>query len=76
MEPYRIVRKLGTGGMAEVFEAEHVELGVRRALKIFNAGDSPDGENLRRRFLAEGRLLARFDHPRLVKVHGLGTDAA
>lgn len=53
--PYRIFRTLGRGGMGVVYEVEHVELGVRRALKVFTRVD--DGE-LRRRFLAEGRLLA------------------
>lgn len=69
--PYRIVRPLGRGGMGAVYEVEHVELGVRRALKVFTRVDSDD---LRQRFLAEGRLLARLVHPRLVRVHDLGVD--
>ena len=71
--PYRIVRLLGRGGMGTVYEVEHVDLGVRRALKVFTRVDD---EGLRRRFLAEGRLLARLVHPRLVRVHDLGVDAA
>ena len=70
-----VVRLLGRGGMAEVYEVEHVRLGVRRAMKVFTA----DGEQaglLQKRFLAEGRLLARLDHPRLVKVHDCGVDEA
>ena len=70
--PYRVVRLLGRGGMGAVYEAEHVQLRVRRALKVFARSG---GEDLRRRFLAEGRLLARLDHPRLVRVHDLGVDA-
>ena len=64
---YRILRLLGEGGMASVYEVEHEALGGRRALKVFCANEGRDAENLRRRFLAEGRLLARFDHPGLVK---------
>lgn len=72
---YRVVRLLGKGGMADVYEVEHPTLGVRRAMKVFKA----DGERaglLRSRFLAEGRLLARLDHPRLVRVYDCDVDAA
>ncbi len=72
---YRIVRLLGKGGMADVYEVEHPTLDLRRAMKVFRA----EGERaalLRSRFLAEGRLLARLDHPRLVKVYGCEVDEA
>ena len=70
---YRIVRKLGTGGMASVFEVEHPTLGVHLAMKVFEA----TGERaafLRERFIVEGRVLARLEHPNLVKVHDCGFD--
>ena len=70
---HRVVRLLGRGGMAEVYEVEHVQLGLRRAMKVFTA-EGERAEFLRSRFLAEGRLLARLDHPRLVKVHDCGVD--
>ena len=72
---HRVVRLLGRGGMAEVYEVEHERLGVRRAMKVFTAAGE-QAELLRSRFLAEGRLLARLDHPRLVKVHDCGVDEA
>ena len=72
---YRVVRLLGKGGMAEVYEVEHPTLGVRRAMKVFRA-DGERAELLRSRFLAEGRLLARLNHPRLVKVYDCDVDAA
>ena len=72
---YRVVRLLGKGGMGEVYEVEHPTLGVRRAMKVFRA-DGERSELLRSRFLAEGRLLARLDHPRLVKVYDCDVDAA
>ena len=70
---YRIVRPLGKGGMAEVFEVEHERLGVRCALKLFMA-EGARADFLRTRFIAEGKLLERLDHPRLVKVHASGVD--
>lgn len=69
--PYRILRLLGRGGMGAVYEAEHRELGTRRAVKVFTR---PQDAALLRRFLAEGRLLARLEHPRLVRVYDLGIE--
>ena len=72
---YRVVQLLGRGGMGEVYEVEHPQLGVHYALKAF-ARDAAAADALRARFLAEGRLLARLDHPRLVRVHDLAVAAA
>lgn len=71
---YRIVRELGRGGMGAVYEAVHDVSGVRRALKVFTL-DHGNREFLERRFLAEGRLLAKLDHPRLVRVVESALDA-
>ena len=71
---YRVVRQLGQGGMGTVCEVEHVGLRKRMALKVFTVEGSRK-EFLRKRFLAEGRILSRLDHPRLVGVFDLGIDA-
>ena len=70
---YKIVRQLGVGGMGQVYEAEHVALGVRRALKVFST-ESEHSEFLRKRFVAEGRILADLQHPRIVRVYDLVVD--
>lgn len=70
---YRVLRPLGRGGMGIVYEVEHLSLGVHWAMKVFNRPSNDDGL-LRERFWAEGRLLARLDHPHLVHVHDLGVD--
>ena len=67
---YRVIRRIGQGGMGVVYEAEHVRLGTRHALKTFSH-EGDDAGLFRKRFLAEGRLLARLNHPRIVRVHDM-----
>jgi hypothetical protein len=70
---WRIVGLLGRGGMAEVYEVEDVSLASRYALKLFTY-ERGEMESARTRFFAEGRLLAKLDHPRLVRVYDIGED--
>ena len=72
--PYRVVRLLGKGGMAEVYEVENERLGAHFALKAFTL-DHGEVEFLRKRFQVEGRLLARLSHPRIVRVYDMDVDA-
>jgi len=71
---YRVVRQLGKGGMSEVYEVENERLGSRHALKLFTC--EQEEPEIRNRFLTEEKLLARLNHPRIVRVTDLGTDAA
>jgi len=61
--------------MGCVYEAEHVGLKIRRALKVFSA-ESKHSDFLRKRFVAEGRILADLQHPRIVRVYDFALDAA
>ncbi|MGN0846258.1 MAG: serine/threonine-protein kinase [Kiritimatiellia bacterium] len=72
---WTVVRLLGRGGMAEVYEVEDPQLGSRYALKLFTYARA-EKESARARFFSEGRLLARLDHPRLVRVYEVDEDAA
>lgn len=65
---YRLLKKLGAGGMGIVYEAEELASGRRIALKVLN--QSLDTEEQRQRFLREGRLAATIDHPHSVYVFG------
>lgn len=71
-EGYEIVRKLGEGGMSEVYEAVNVRFGSRHALKVFTY--AKDDETVRDRFVCEGRLLAKWHHPGIVGVTDAGCD--
>ncbi len=69
--PYRLVRRLGEGGMGEVFEAEQSEPIRRRvALKVIKQG--MDTRAVVARFDAERQALALMDHPCIAKVYDAG----
>ncbi|MCC7542315.1 MAG: serine/threonine protein kinase [Deltaproteobacteria bacterium] len=68
---YEIVRPIGGGGMGSVYEALHVGLGKRVALKTLHAGLTSDRECVER-FLREGRASARLRHPNVVDVTDVG----
>ncbi|MCC6646114.1 MAG: serine/threonine protein kinase [Polyangiaceae bacterium] len=69
--PYELVRPLGEGGIGEVYEARHVELGAPRAVKVLRRGLSGQ-RAVRVRFAREARILAQLRHPHLVEVLDLG----
>jgi serine/threonine protein kinase len=62
---YILERKLGEGGMAEVWAARHVHLGSNAAIKFLRAGFAGDPE-LEERFLNEGKRQARVQHQNIV----------
>jgi len=68
---YRLIRRLGRGGMATVYLVEDTALGREAALKVLSEPD-PSGA-LSGRLAGEARLLARLEHPNLVPVHDVGT---
>ena len=64
---YVIQRLLGTGGMGEVYLAQHPRLPRQDALKILSMTSSADGE-FRARFTREAELAATLRHPHIVGV--------
>jgi serine/threonine-protein kinase len=68
---FRIVRLLGSGGMGEVYLAEHPRLPRRDALKVLPADVSADPE-YRARFNREAAPASRLWHPHIVGVHDRG----
>lgn len=71
---YKILRLIGKGGMSDVYEVENTRLGSVHALKLFTCGKNDD--EVLRRFEVEGKLLARLNYPRIVKVSDFGCDGA
>jgi serine/threonine-protein kinase len=68
---YTIVRMLGSGGMGEVYLAQHPRLPRRDALKVLPAAVSADSE-YRERFNREADIAATLWHPHIVGVHDRG----
>jgi response regulator RpfG family c-di-GMP phosphodiesterase/serine/threonine protein kinase len=62
---YRILERLGAGGMAVVFKAEHIEMRHTVALKVLPLSLTQD-DRLRSRFTSEMRIVARLRHPNIV----------
>ncbi|WP_434047370.1 MULTISPECIES: serine/threonine-protein kinase [Sorangium] len=71
---YRLLREIGTGASSTVYEAEHVDLGRRVALKVVSAEHSAT-DVVASRFRREARVLSRLSHEHLVKVHDFGMAA-
>src|ERR671932_2172942 len=68
---YRILRKLGSGGMANVYLAEDQELGRRVAIKILNDRHANDDQFVER-FRREAQNAAGLSHPNIVSIYDRG----
>ncbi len=64
---YKIIRLIGEGGMAAVYEAEHEMLGTKVAIKVLNPILSANAQ-IKERFRNEAKLMASLDHPNITRV--------
>ena len=69
---YRLLSRLGTGGMAEVYLAEDQQLGRKIALKLLHRRFAEDPDFVER-FRREARAAAGLQHPNVVSVYDRGT---
>ncbi len=69
---YRIIEKIGAGGMGEVYRAHDPRLGRDVAIKVLPQGFVTDPDRLRR-FEQEARASAALNHPNIVAIYDVGT---
>jgi serine/threonine protein kinase len=72
---YRVLEKIGSGGMGEVFRARDERLGRDVALKLIRPASSENPDHLRR-FEQEARAAAALNHPNILAIYDVGFEGA
>ena len=67
---YRIIDKVGEGGMGQVYRAEDTKLGRNVALKLLTP-DATRDQSAKRRLLAEAQSASVLSHPNIVTIHAI-----
>ena len=68
---YHLIRLIGEGGFAEVYQGEHIYLGTPAAIKVLYTQLTSDDVN---RFHSEARMIAGLIHPHIVRVLDFGVE--
>jgi predicted Ser/Thr protein kinase len=68
---YQVLRKLGEGGMGQVYLVEHVKMGRKSALKVMNPAMVKDADAISR-FNREAANASRINHPNVADVYDFG----
>ncbi|HLW66452.1 MAG TPA: protein kinase [Gemmataceae bacterium] len=70
---YKVLERLGSGGMGQVFLCEHTMMRRRVAVKVLPAAKADDPSSLER-FYREARAVAALDHPNIVRAYDIDQD--
>ncbi|MES1204901.1 MAG: protein kinase [Pseudomonadota bacterium] len=68
---YKVLSRVGAGGMGLVYRVEHIQLGKIAAMKVLHAETARDGEAVRR-FRNEAQAVSRLSHPNIVQTFDFG----
>src|SRR5437667_7009272 len=69
---YRILEKIGEGGMGVVYLAEDTLLGRHVAIKTLTTKPGQSSQHFRTRFLREARAVSALSHPNIATIHNYG----
>jgi serine/threonine protein kinase/lipoprotein NlpI len=69
---YRIIERLGAGGMGVVYLAEDIVLGRQVAIKTLTEASGAGNQHFRTRFLREARAVSALSHPHIATIHDYG----
>ena len=72
---YRVIERIGGGGMGHVYLAEETRLERRCALKVLHPAMAKERHHVER-FLREAQLMARLSHPNIVNIYSFGEEPA
>lgn len=75
LDGYRLLRKLGQGGMSTVYLAEFSRDGTEQVLKMISLEQNDDGEAIQR-FISEFALISQIQHPNVARIYAQGFSGA
>jgi len=67
---YRLIEKIGSGGMGEIYKAQDARLNRFVAIKVLTAAKSGDADR-RRRFIQEAQAASALNHPNIITIHDI-----
>ncbi len=68
---YKVLRKIGSGGFADVYLGEHAQLGREVAIKILTRSHSAE-DDMVERFRRESKAAAKLSHPNIIDIYDVG----
>jgi serine/threonine-protein kinase len=71
---YQVTEKLGAGGMGEIYKAHDARLNRTVAIKVLANASAGDGDR-RRRFIQEAQAASALNHPNIITIYDIASDA-